>query len=78
MGTAGLLSIAALIHGKALGPQRGSGMTKYAKTAGEVIGLKGLTTHGNVVTGTRHMVSAGHHAAAHAGFLDIRGGWKCD
>ncbi|HJZ31566.1 MAG TPA: gamma-glutamyltransferase [Hyphomicrobiaceae bacterium] len=49
-------------------------MTTYAKTAGDVIGLRGLTTHGNVVTGTRHMVSAGHHAAAHAGFLILEAG----
>src|SRR5262245_36995622 len=49
-------------------------MTTYAKTAGDVIGLKGLTTHGNVVTGTRHMVAAGHHAAAHAGFLILEAG----
>jgi gamma-glutamyltranspeptidase/glutathione hydrolase len=49
-------------------------MTTYARTAGDVIGLKGLTTHGNVVTGTRHMVSAGHHAAAHAGFLILEAG----
>src|SRR5690349_13822150 len=49
-------------------------MTSYANTAGDVIGLKGLTTHGNVVTGTRHMVAAGHHAAAHAGFLVLESG----
>src|SRR5215475_15814283 len=49
-------------------------MATYAKTPGDVIGLKGLTTHGNVVTGTRHMVSAGHHAAAHAGFLILEAG----
>src|SRR5262249_57094093 len=49
-------------------------MTTYVKTAGDVIGLKGLTTHGNVVTGTRHMVWAGHHAAAHVGFLILEAG----
>ena len=46
----------------------------YSRTAGDVIGLSGLTTHGNVLTGTRHMVSAGHHAAAHAGFLILEAG----
>lgn len=45
-----------------------------AKTDGDVIGLKGLTTHGNVLTGTQHMVSAGNHAAAHAGFLVLEAG----
>ncbi|MFV0296098.1 MAG: gamma-glutamyltransferase family protein [Hyphomicrobiaceae bacterium] len=45
-----------------------------AATGGDVIGLKGLTTHGNVLTGTRHMVAAGNHAAAHAGFLVLEAG----
>ncbi len=49
-------------------------MSGFSKTAGDVIGLRGLTTHGNVLTGTRHMVSAGHHAAAHAGFLILEAG----
>lgn len=49
-------------------------MGGFNKTAGDVIGLRGLTTHGNVLTGTRHMVSAGHHAAAHAGFLILEAG----
>lgn len=43
-------------------------------TAGDVIGLKGISGHGNVLTGTRHMVSAGHYAAAHAGFLILEAG----
>jgi gamma-glutamyltranspeptidase/glutathione hydrolase len=43
-------------------------------TAGNVIGLKGIAGHGNVLTGTRHMVSAGHYAAAHAGFLVLEAG----
>ncbi|MBS0242309.1 MAG: gamma-glutamyltransferase [Proteobacteria bacterium] len=46
----------------------------YVTTSGDVIGLRGLTTHGNVLTGTRHMVSAGNHAAAHAGFLILEAG----
>lgn len=49
-------------------------MAAFNQTAGNVIGLKGLTTHGNVLTGTRHMVSAGHHTAAHAGFLVLEAG----
>ena len=43
-------------------------------TGGNVIGLKGTSGHGNVLTGTRHMVSAGHYAAAHAGFLILEAG----
>ncbi len=43
-------------------------------TGGNVIGLQGLSPHGNVLTGTRHMVSAGHYAAAHAGFLILEAG----
>ncbi len=43
-------------------------------TAGDVIGLKGIGGHGNVLTGTRHMVAAGHYAAAHAGFLVLEAG----
>lgn len=49
-------------------------MGAYSKTSGDVIGLRGLTSHGNVLTGTRHMVSAGNHAAAHAGFLVLEAG----
>jgi gamma-glutamyltranspeptidase/glutathione hydrolase len=49
-------------------------MGAYSRTAGDVVGLSGLTTHGNVLTGTRHMVAAGHHAAAHAGFLVLEAG----
>ena len=49
-------------------------MTRYTTTSGDVIGLKGHTTHANVLTGTRHMVAAGHHAAAHAGFLVLEEG----
>lgn len=49
---------------------RGAG----SATAGDVIGLKGATSHGNVLTGTRHMVSAGHYTAAHAGFLVLEAG----
>jgi gamma-glutamyltranspeptidase/glutathione hydrolase len=49
-------------------------MGAYSRTTGDVIGLKGLTTHGNVLTGTRHMVSAGNHAAAHAGFMILEAG----
>ncbi|MDX2156121.1 MAG: gamma-glutamyltransferase [Hyphomicrobiaceae bacterium] len=45
-----------------------------AVTKGDVIGLRGGTTHGNVLTGTRHMVAAGHMAAAHAGFLILEAG----
>ncbi|MEZ5854248.1 MAG: gamma-glutamyltransferase [Hyphomicrobiaceae bacterium] len=45
-----------------------------ATTSGDVIGLKGLTTHANVLTGTRHMVSAGNMNAAHAGFLILEAG----
>ncbi len=45
-----------------------------ATTGGDVIGLKGLTTHANVLTGTRHMVSAGNMHAAHAGFLILEAG----
>ncbi len=48
--------------------------TTGARTAGDVIGLSGLTTHANVLTGTRHMVSAGHYTAAHAGFLILEAG----
>ena len=44
------------------------------KTAGNVIGLKGSGGHGNVLTGTRHMVSAGHYTAAHAGFTVLEAG----
>ena len=43
-------------------------------TGGNVIGLKGTSGHGNVLTGTRHMVAAGHYAAAHAGFLVLEAG----
>lgn len=43
-------------------------------TPGNVIGLKGFGGHGNVLTGTRHMVSAGHYTAAHAGFLVLEAG----
>jgi len=49
-------------------------MTGFNRTTGDVIGLSGLTTHGNVLSGTRHMVSAGQHAAAHAGFLILEAG----
>lgn len=49
-------------------------MPRYTTTLGDVIGLKGLTTTGNVPTGTRHMVAAGHQAAAHAGFLILEAG----
>lgn len=49
-------------------------MTGFNRTAGDVIGLRGLTTHGNVLSGTRHMVSAGQHAAAHAGFVILEAG----
>ena len=44
------------------------------RTGGDVIGLKGFGGHGNVLTGTRHMVSAGHYAAAHAGFAVLEAG----
>jgi gamma-glutamyltranspeptidase / glutathione hydrolase len=44
------------------------------RTAGNVIGLKGYGGHGNVLTGTRHMVAAGHYAAAHAGFVVLEAG----
>jgi len=43
-------------------------------TGGDVIGLKGFGGHGNVLTGTRHMVSAGHYTAAHAGFCILEAG----
>jgi gamma-glutamyltranspeptidase/glutathione hydrolase len=45
-----------------------------AGTGGNVIGLKGIGGHGNVLTGTRHMVAAGQFAAAHAGFLVLEAG----
>lgn len=32
------------------------------------------TSHGRVLTGNRHMVAAGHYAAAHAGFLVLESG----
>lgn len=43
-------------------------------TGGDVIGLRGISGHGNVLTGTRHMVAAGHYAAAHAGFMVLEAG----
>ncbi|MEZ5816050.1 MAG: gamma-glutamyltransferase [Hyphomicrobiaceae bacterium] len=49
-------------------------MGGFNRTPGDVIGLRGLTTHGNVLSGTQHMVSAGQHAAAHAGFLILEAG----
>jgi len=49
-------------------------MSGYSRTTGDVIGLSGLTTHGNVLSGTKHMVAAGQHAAAHAGFLILEAG----
>ncbi|MFM9943522.1 MAG: gamma-glutamyltransferase family protein [Hyphomicrobiaceae bacterium] len=49
-------------------------MTATAGTGGGVIGLKGIGGHGNVLTGTRHMVAAGQFAAAHAGFLILEAG----
>ncbi|HUP96020.1 MAG TPA: gamma-glutamyltransferase, partial [Burkholderiales bacterium] len=33
-----------------------------------------MTTYRPVITGTRHMISAGHHAAAHAGFTILEAG----
>ena len=30
--------------------------------------------HGRVLTGNRHMIAAGHYAAAHAGFLILEAG----
>ena len=38
--------------------------TRNAGTGGDVIGLKGTGGHGNVLTGTRHMASSCHFAAA--------------
>lgn len=49
-------------------------MAASAGTGGNVIGLKGIGGHGNVLTGTRHMVAAGQFAAAHAGFLILESG----
>ena len=43
-------------------------------TGGNVIGLKGISGHGNVLTGSRHMVAAAHYQAAHAGFLILEAG----
>lgn len=37
-------------------------------------GLSDHSAHGHVLMGNRHMVSAGHFAAAHAGFLVLEGG----
>lgn len=47
---------------------------KNPGTGGDVIGLKGIGGHGNVLTGTRHMVSAGSFTAAHAGFSILEAG----
>ena len=47
---------------------------KNPGTGGNVIGLKGVGGHGNVLTGTRHMVSAGSYTAAHAGFSILEAG----
>ena len=33
-----------------------------------------MSTYRPVITGTRHMISAGHHAAAHAGFTILEAG----
>ncbi len=43
-------------------------------TSGNVIGLKGIGGHGNVLTGSRHMVSSCHFAASHAAFLILEAG----
>ena len=43
-------------------------------TGGNVIGLKGISGHGNVLTGSRHMVAPAHYQAAHAGFLILEAG----
>jgi len=43
-------------------------------TGGDVIGLKGISGHGNVLTGMRHMVAAAHYQAAHAGFVVLEAG----
>jgi gamma-glutamyltranspeptidase/glutathione hydrolase len=48
--------------------------TKNPGTGGNVIGLKGIGGHGNVLTGTRHMVSSCHFAASHAAFLILEAG----
>ena len=52
---------------KAVGPST-------AGTAGNVIGLKGIGGHGNVLTGSRHMASSCHFAASHAAFLILEAG----
>lgn len=49
-------------------------MAAHEGTGGDVIGLKGIGGHGNVLTGTRHMIAAGQFAAAHAGFLILEAG----
>ena len=49
-------------------------MSKIAGTSGDVIGLKGIGGHGNVLTGSRHMVSSCHFAASHAAFLILEAG----
>ena len=49
-------------------------MSKNPGTSGNVIGLKGIGGHGNVLTGTRHMASSCHYAASHAAFLILEAG----
>ena len=53
---------------------RTAAVSTNAGTGGDVIGLKGIGGHGNVLTGTRHMVACGHYTAAHAGFLILEAG----
>ncbi len=49
-------------------------MPRNPGTTGNVIGLKGIGGHGNVLTGRRHMASSCHFAASHAAFLILEAG----
>lgn len=49
-------------------------MSTNPGNTGDVIGLKGIGGHGNVLTGTRHMASSCHFAASHAAFLILEAG----
>ncbi len=49
-------------------------MPKNPGTVSDVIGLKGIGGHGNVLTGMRHMASSCHFAASHAAFMILEAG----
>lgn len=49
-------------------------MPRNPGTTSDVIGLKGIGGHGNVLTGRRHMASSCHFAASHAAFLILEAG----